>query len=109
MNKIIVIGHLGRDPEMRYLPSGQGVSNFSVATSRKYTTSSGEQREETEWFNCSAFGRLAETCNQYLTKGCHSNDINITDAQFLGQRSDRPEDVVVAPEEYQEAEADLPF
>ncbi len=69
MNKIIVIGHLGRDPEMRYLPSGQGVSNFSVATSRKYTTSSGEQREETEWFNCSAFGRLAETCNQYLTKG----------------------------------------
>ncbi len=51
MNKIIVIGHLGRDPEMRYLPSGQGVSNFSVASSRKYTTSSGEQREETEWFN----------------------------------------------------------
>ncbi len=42
MNKIIVIGHLGRDPQMRYLPSGQGVSNFSVATSRKYTTSSGE-------------------------------------------------------------------
>ena len=69
MNKIIVIGHLGRDPEMRYLPSGQGVSNFSVASSRKYTTSSGEQREETEWFNCSAFGRLAETCNLYLTKG----------------------------------------
>ena len=69
MNKIIVIGHLGRDPEMRYLPSGQGVSNFSVASSRKYTTSSGEQREETEWFNCSAFGRLAETCNQSLTKG----------------------------------------
>ena len=130
MNKIIVIGHLGRDPEMRYLPSGQGVSNFSVATSRKYTTSSGEQREETEWFNCSAFGRLAETCNQYLTKGKqvyvegrlssrtyqtqsgetrHSNDINITDVQFLGQRSDRLEDVVVAPEGYQEAEVDLPF
>ncbi len=130
MNKIIVIGHLGRDPEMRYLPSGQGVSNFSVASSRKYTTSSGEQREETEWFNCSAFGRLAETCNQYLTKGKqvyvegrlssrvyqtqsgetrHSNDINVTEVQFLGQRSDRLEDVVVAPEEYQEAEADLPF
>ena len=69
MNKIIVIGHLGRDPEMHYLPSGQGVSNFSVAGSRKYTTSSGGQREETEWFNCSAFGRLAETCNQYLNKG----------------------------------------
>ena len=69
MNKLIVIGHLGRDPEMRYLPSGGGVTNFSVASSRRYTTSAGEQREETEWFNCSAFGRLAETCNQYLTKG----------------------------------------
>ncbi len=130
MNKIIVIGHLGRDPEMRYLPSAQGVSNFSVASSRKYTTSSGEQREETEWFNCSAFGRLAETCNQYLTKGKqvyvegrlssrtyqnqsgetrHGNDINITAVQFLGQGFERVEDVVVAPEEYQEVEADLPF
>ena len=69
MNKIIVIGHLGRDPEMRYTPNGQGVTSFSVASSRKYTTSAGEQREETEWFNCSAFGRLADTCNQYLTKG----------------------------------------
>ncbi len=54
---------------MRYTPNGQGVTSFSVASSRKYTTSSGEQREETEWFNCSAFGKLAETCNQYLTKG----------------------------------------
>ena len=69
MNKIIVIGNLGRDPEMRYTPNGQGVTSFSVASSRKYTTSSGEQREETEWFNCSAFGKLADTCNQYLTKG----------------------------------------
>ncbi len=69
MNKILVIGHLGRDPEMRYTPNGQGVTSFSVASSRKYTTNSGEQREETEWFNCSAFGKLADTCNQYLTKG----------------------------------------
>ncbi len=69
MNKIIVIGNLGRDPEMRYTPNGQGVTSFSVASSRRYTTSAGEQREETEWFNCSAFGRLADTCNQYLTKG----------------------------------------
>ncbi len=61
MNKVIVIGNLGRDPEMLYRPSGQGISNFSVASSRRYTTNSGEQREETEWFNCSAFGRLAET------------------------------------------------
>ena len=52
MNKVIVIGNLGRDPEMRYLPSGQGVSNFSVASSRRYTTSSGEQREETVMTSC---------------------------------------------------------
>ncbi len=48
MNKIIVIGNLGRDPEMRYTPNGQGVASFSVASTRKYTTSSGEQREETD-------------------------------------------------------------
>ena len=69
MNKIIVIGHLGRDPEMRYTPNGQAVTSFSVASSRRYTTSAGEQREETEWFNVSAWGKLGETCNQYLTKG----------------------------------------
>ena len=69
MNKIIVIGNLGRDPEMRYTPNGQGVTSFSVASSRKYATVAGESREEVEWFNCSAFGKLAENCNQYLTKG----------------------------------------
>ena len=67
MNKLIVIGNLGRDPEMQYTSSGQSVTKFSVASNRKYTTGTGEQREETEWFNCSAFGRLA--CKQYLTKG----------------------------------------
>ena len=69
MNKIIAIGNLGRDPEMRYTPMGRPVTSFSVASSRRYTTGSGEQREEAEWFNCSAFGKLADTCNQYLTKG----------------------------------------
>jgi single-strand DNA-binding protein len=69
VNKIIVIGNLGRDPEMRYTPNGQSVTSFSVASSRRYTTSAGERREETEWFNVSAWGRLGETCNQYLTKG----------------------------------------
>ena len=59
MHKIILIGHLGRDPEMRYLPDGQPVTSFSVASSRKYRTSGGEQREETEWFNVSAWGKLA--------------------------------------------------
>jgi len=69
MHKITIIGHLGRDPEMRYTPEGQAVTTFSVASSRKYKTAAGEQREETEWFNVSAWGKLGETCNQYLTKG----------------------------------------
>ena len=69
MNKMMVIGNLGRDPEMRYTPNGQAVTSFSVATNRKFTTSDGESREETEWFKVSAWGRLAETCNQFLTKG----------------------------------------
>jgi len=69
MHKITIIGHLGRDPEMKYTPDGKAVTTFSVASSRKYTTSSGEQREETEWFNCSAWNKLVEICNQYLTKG----------------------------------------
>jgi single-strand DNA-binding protein len=66
---IIVVGNLGRDPEMRYTPSGQAVTNFSVATNRQYTASSGESVKETTWFRVSAWGRLAETTNQYLRKG----------------------------------------
>lgn len=69
MNKIIVVGNLGRDPEMRYTPNGQAVTSFSVATNHKYTTSEGEQRDETEWFSVSVFGRQADACNQYLSKG----------------------------------------
>jgi single-strand DNA-binding protein len=69
LNKVMIIGHLGRDPEMRYTPSGRPVTNFSVATSRTWKTSDGERREETEWFNVVAWGSLAEICNEYLTKG----------------------------------------
>jgi len=65
----MVIGHLGRDPEMRYTPSGRPVTNFNVATSRTWKTSDNERRTETEWFNVVAWGSLAEICNQYLTKG----------------------------------------
>lgn len=68
-HRIILVGNLGRDPEMRYTPSGQAVTNLSVATNRKYTTSNGEQVEETVWFRVSVWGRQAETVNQYLTKG----------------------------------------
>ncbi len=65
----MIIGRLGRDPEMRYTPSGRPITTFSVATSRKWNTSEGEKRSETEWFNVVAWGSLAEICNQYLTKG----------------------------------------
>lgn len=68
-HKIIIVGNLGRDPEMRYTPDGTPVTNFSVATNRKWTTPDGSPGEETVWFRVSAWRRLAETCNQYLTKG----------------------------------------
>lgn len=69
LNKVMIIGRLGRDPEMRYTPSGRPVTTFSVATSRSWNTSDGERRTETEWFNIVAWGSLAEICNQYLVKG----------------------------------------
>jgi len=67
--KITIVGNLGRDPEMRYTPNGQAVTNFSVATNRQYTASSGERVKETVWFRVAAWGRQAETCNQYLRSG----------------------------------------
>ena len=111
MNKIIIIGNLGRDPEMRYSASGTPMTNFSVATSRRYTVGD-EQREQTEWFNCTASGRLADVCNQYLARGRQvyvegrlstrqydrrdgtpgfSLDVFVTDVQFLGRRDDQPD------------------
>jgi len=69
LNKVMIIGHLGRDPEMRYTPSGRPVTSFSVATTRGWTNADGERREQTEWFNVVAWGNLAEICKQYLHKG----------------------------------------
>ena len=69
LNKVMVIGHLGRDPEMRYTPSGRPVTTFTVAVSRSWNTADGERRTETEWFNIVAWGNLAEICKQYLNKG----------------------------------------
>jgi single-strand DNA-binding protein len=68
LNKVILIGTVGRDPEMRYTPSGRPVTSFSVATSRTWVSADGERREETEWFNIVAWGQLAEICKQHLTK-----------------------------------------
>lgn len=70
LNKATLIGHLGRDPETRYLPSGEAVTNFSVATSETWKDKqSGERREATEWHRISTFGKLAEIAGQYLVKG----------------------------------------
>ena len=67
--KVILVGNLGRDPELRYLPNGKGVTNFNLATNRGYTNSSGEKIKETTWFRVSAWDRLAEICNEYLKQG----------------------------------------
>ena len=106
-NKIIIIGNLGRDPEMRYTPSGNPVTTFSVATNRRYTTREGESRDETEWFRVDAWNRMAEITNQYLRKGSLvyiegrfrsrmyqgndgqmrvSNDVTASEIKFLGGR-----------------------
>lgn len=68
-HKVIIVGNLGRDPEMRYTPKGTPVTNFSVATNRRWTNEDGSQGEETTWFRVSAWGKLGEVCNQYLSKG----------------------------------------
>jgi len=69
VNKVILIGNLGRDPEMRYLPSGDAVANFSIATTEKWKDKAGEMQEQTEWHRIAFFGRQAEICGEYLRKG----------------------------------------
>ena len=66
---ITIVGRLGRDPEMRYTPSGQAVTSFNVATDRQYTDANGQKVKETTWFRVSVWGKQAETTNQYLKKG----------------------------------------
>ena len=67
--KTIIIGNLGRDPEMRYTPSGTAVTNLNVAVNRKWTGRDGQPQEKTTWFRVAAWDKLAELCNQYLSKG----------------------------------------
>ena len=107
MNKILIIGNLGSDPEMRYTPNGNPVTSFSMATNRRYTAADGESREETEWFRISAWNRTAEICNQYLQRGSKvyvegrlssrtyvggdgetrvSLDVSATDVRFIDSR-----------------------
>lgn len=110
-HQTIIVGNLGRDPEMRYLQSGRGVCSFSVAVSEKWTDrTSNERREKTTWYNVSAWGQLAETCNTYLKKGrqvmvvgtvdargylnnngepAASLDLTARDVRFIGSREDQ--------------------
>jgi single-strand DNA-binding protein len=125
--RTIVVGHLGRDPEMRYLPSGTPVTNFSVATSRKWTDAEGQQQEKTTWFRVAVFGKQAESCNQYLAKGrlvlvegtvdasawtdrsgeCRASlELRAFRVQFLGGRGERAESPDEVPPEDEE---EIPF
>jgi single-strand DNA-binding protein len=67
--RIVLVGYVGSEPEMRYTPSGTPVTNFSLATNRSWTDAQGQQRDETVWWRVTAWRRLAETCNEYLSKG----------------------------------------
>lgn len=69
LNKVMIIGNLGSEPEMRFTPNGNPVTSFRVATNRTYTTPDGERKQETEWFAVVAWNKLAEQCNQFLSKG----------------------------------------
>ena len=69
LNRVMLIGNVGTDPEMRFTASGNPVTSFRIATNRVYTTSDGERKQETEWFTVVAWRKQAESCNQYLTKG----------------------------------------
>ena len=133
MNKMIVIGNLGSDPEMRYMQSGDAVTNFRVATTRRYRNREGQTVEDTQWFGVSAWGRLAEITNQYLTKGSKvyvegplstrtwvgqdgqtrfSNDIRATEVQFLtprGQTDSVPGGPPPPPGMGSDDEDDLPW
>ena len=136
LNKCMVIGRLGADPEMRYTPNGNPVTEMRIATNRSYTSRDGERVEETEWFSVVAWDRLAETCAQYLTKGrevyvegrlrtrswdggeCgkkhYRTELVAQTVQFLGGRDDAPVSAepglpVGADAEGDQEPDDLPF
>ena len=69
VNKAIIVGNLGRDPDVRFTPSGRAIAKFSVATTERWTDQQGQRQEKTEWHNIVVWGKQAETCGQYLSKG----------------------------------------
>lgn len=133
-SKTIVVGHLGRDPELRFTPSGQQVCSFSVATSRSWTDQSGQPQEKTTWFRVTAWGKLGELCHQYLSKGRlvlvegevdasawtaqtgeprASLELNARNVRFLGGRDSAGAPMTARPSSSMEApameEEDIPF
>ena len=109
VNKAILVGNLGRDPELRHTPNGQAVVNFTLATSENWTDKNGERQERTEWHRIVVWGKTAEMCNQYLSKGRtvyiegriqtrewedkdgnkrYTTEVNAQTVQFIGPRTD---------------------
>jgi single-strand DNA-binding protein len=130
VNKVILIGNLGRDPETRYSPDGAAITNVSIATTRKYKDSSGQLQEETEWHRVVFFSRLAEIAGEYLRKGRqvyvegslqtrdwtdregnkrYTTEIRANMFQMLGGRGDRSEGAAVADEAPATAEPEAAF
>jgi single-strand DNA-binding protein len=111
LNKVLLIGRLGQDPTVRYSQAGSAVTNFSMAVSESWTDKQGQKQEKTEWINCVAFGKQAETLEKYLTKGSqvyiegriqtysyekdgktlYSTKINISNFQFLDSKKAEPD------------------
>ncbi len=134
---IILVGNLGRDPEMRYTPSGQAVTNLNIATNRSYTASDGTQVKETIWFRISVWGKQAETTNQYLKKGSKvlvegrlvpdpatggprtftrqdgtagaSFEVNASTVRFLSSRGEVEGDVPFGESDSDAGDDDIPF
>jgi single-strand DNA-binding protein len=135
VNKVILIGNLGKDPELRYLPSGQAVTKFSLATGSRWKDKEGQWQDRTDWHNIVAFGKTAEICNEYLKKGRQVyiegrvqtrsyddrdgnkkwiTEIIAQSMQMLGRKGEDEEEIPEAVEEPQAGETkseddDLPF
>ena len=113
LNQVTIIGHLGRDPEVRYLPSGEAACNFSVAVTENWKAKDGEKKEHTEWFRVAFFGKLAEVCGEYLKKGSavyvqgrqrtreyEKDGVTKQSVELIGQNEDAPRQVALFPEEH---------
>ena len=128
VNKVILIGNLGRDPDLRYTTSGTPVANFTMATSDRWTDPSGEKKERTEWHRIVVWGKQAEICGEYLRKGKqvfvegslqtrewtdregqkrYTTEVRAQRFQMLGRADDRPQEPADGAEKV--AEPDVPF